>query len=352
MDAKTSAVLSRLWEPVAEEMSTAQQLYREVVLASAERNHIHQILSNANADFIPSEFRIDVVDRVSHHFLQGGGKWIRAGLVLLSAHAFGARGLPVRKVAVAVELIHLATLTHDDIIDEAITRRGRVSVCHGWGNSIAVLIGDFLFSKAFKLLLESGSVPSQEALAVATGQMCMGEIKQLSHVHRFLNSEAQYLETIEHKTAALMAAATQSGGELAGCDQETTKTLSRVGHDIGMAFQIVDDILDYTSSLATMGKEQGGDLRNGKLTLPLIHLLERRPEMLALIQDPDCSPETFARLKQEMDAEGSFQYSYSLARRCVNRARTDLAGLLDRCERPEGIASLQALTELILTRES
>ena len=292
------------------------------------------------------------LSEASSHLIRAGGKRLRPFLVLTSYRIFRKDVERVLPLAAAVEIFHTFTLIHDDIIDEAITRRGRVSVCHGWGNSIAVLIGDFLFSKSFKLLLESGSVSSQEALAVATGQMCMGEIKQLSHVHRFLTSEAQYLETIENKTAALMAAATQSGGELAGCEQEIARILSRIGHDIGMAFQIVDDVLDYTSSLPAMGKDQGGDLRNGKLTLPLIHLLERRPEMLDAVRNSDGSAEMIERLRKEMYAEGAFEYSYNLARRYMDRAGTDLAGLRDQCEQPEGIESLQALTELILTRES
>lgn len=351
-DVKTSLSLARIWEPVADEMTAVQELYRESVLASTERNYIHEILSGGGGDFLPEEFRVEVVDRISHHLLQAEGKWVRAGLLLLSAHAFAARGLPVQQVAVAVELIHLATLTHDDIIDQATTRRGEASVCHGWGNSVAVLVGDFLFSKAFKLLLESGSIPSQRALAVATGQMCLGEIKQLRHVHRFMTSESQYLETIEYKTAALMAAATQSGGELADCERGITETLSRIGYDVGMAFQIVDDILDYTSSLPTMGKEHGGDLQNGKITLPLMHLLQHRPDMLALVRDCHRSPEVFEQLKTEMHEQGSFQYSYDLARRYIDRARADLLSLQDQCEQSEGIDGLRDLTELILTRDS
>jgi octaprenyl-diphosphate synthase len=333
-------------------MRAAQDLYRDCVLASAERNHIHQILMGESGDFLPDEFRVEVVDRISHHLLQAEGKWIRAGLVLLSAYVFGARGLPVQQVAVAVELIHLATLTHDDIIDQATARRGQVSVCHGWGNSIAVLVGDFLFSKAFKLLLESGSIPSQRALAVATGQMCLGEIKQLRHVHRFVTSESQYLETIEYKTAALMAAAAECGSELAECDRETVKTFSRIGHDIGMAFQIVDDILDYTSSLPTMGKERGGDLRNGKLTLPLIHLLQHRPDMLSIVQDCHRSPDAVEQLKTEMHHQGSFRYSYDLARRYIDQARAALLSLRNECEQTDGIDNVYELTQLILTRES
>ncbi len=351
-NAKTSVTLSRIWEPVADEMTAVRQLYNECVLASSERNHIHEILAGDGAEFLPEDFRVEVADRVSRHLLQAEGKWIRAGLVLLAGYSYGGRGLPLRQVAVAVELIHLATLIHDDVIDQSTTRRGQVSICYGWGNSIAVLVGDFLFSKAFKLLLESGCVASQRALAVATGQMCLGEIKQLHHVHRFLMSEREYLQTIENKTASLMAAAAQSGGELACCSGEITSMLSRMGHNFGMAFQIVDDILDYTSSLSIMGKEGGGDLRNGKITLPLIHLLQRRPEMLPLVSDPHRSPDFVDRLKREMEGVGSFQYSYNLARRYVDRARAELFRLRDDCKHPAGMDSLYELTELILTRES
>lgn len=347
---KTALSLARIWEPVAEEMTLLQALYHDSVIAAAERNHIHELLLSDDCECIPKELRVEIVERVSRHLLATEGKWIRPGLVMLSAHAFGARGLPVRQVGVAVELIHLATLTHDDIIDEATTRRSEVSVCYGWGNSIAVLVGDFLFSKAFRLLLESGSIPSQNALAIATGQMCLGEIKQLRHVHQFLTSEEQYLQTIEYKTAALMAAATASGGELAGCDPDTVEAWSRIGHDIGMAFQVADDILDYTSSSKMMGKEHGGDLRNGKLTLPLIHLLERQPDILPLIQEQYDSPETIDKLRSAMEAEGSFEYSNALGRRYIERAQKDLLLLHERATHPEGVDSLLQLTELILTR--
>ncbi len=349
-DTKTALSLARIWEPVADEMSRLQALYHDAVIATAERNHIHELLCSEGYGYIPGEMRVEIVQRVSRHLLLTEGKWIRPGLVLLSAHAFGTGGLPVRQVGVAVELIHLATLTHDDIIDEATARRGEVSVCYGWGNSVAVLVGDFLFSKAFRLLLESGSIPSQNALAVATGQMCLGEIKQLGHVHQFVTSEEQYLETIEYKTAALMAAATSSGAELAGCDAEVVETFSGIGHDIGIAFQVTDDILDYTSSSNTMGKEHGGDLRNGKLTLPLIHLLQRRPEMLSLVRDQYDSPETVDELRIAMDEAGSIEYSNALGKRYIERAQKNLLSLRDQATHPEGIDSLLDLAALILTR--
>ncbi|HOE10503.1 MAG TPA: polyprenyl synthetase family protein [bacterium] len=348
---KTSVGLAQVWEPIAEEMVAAQDLYREMILASSERNYFHEILTGSGA-YIPEEYRLGIVERIGRHFLGTEGKWIRAGLVLLSAHSFGAHSPSVRKVAVAVELVHLATLTHDDVIDEAEMRRGLVSVCHGWGNSIAVLMGDFLFSKALKLVLESRSVASQEALAVASGQMCVGEIKQLRHVHGFHTSETEYLETIENKTAALMAACTQSGAELAGCRPGTVKMFSRIGLDIGMAFQIVDDILDYTSTLRTMGKEQGGDLRNGKLTLPLIHLLQRRPDLLKTIREVDYSGGFVEKLRKQMLEEGSLEYSYDLARRYIGRARESLNNLRESSKNPDGIDSLLTLSELILSRDS
>jgi len=343
--------LAFLFQPIAEELRLTRQLYREKILASVERNYLQHLLYGETASFIPEEFRVPIADRVAHHLLNSEGKWIRAALVLLAADARGQRGLPIHQVAVAVELVHLATLVHDDIIDQAPMRRGLPSIPGGWGNSVAVLIGDFLFSKAFSLLLASRSAPSQMLLTRATGQMCLGEIKQLCNSHQSRTGEAEYMETIENKTASLMAAAAASGAFLAGLDEPLTEYFHGYGYALGMAFQITDDVLDYTSSTSILGKEQGGDIRNGKVTLPMIHLLQTDESVRELLDQEISLEEKTRLLILKMNENGSFDYTYTVARRYGEMAKENLRAA-ERVIGPSGsMNSLYRLVDFILARD-
>ncbi len=342
--------LKSIFKPIAEQLEFTQTLYNETVLATTERNYLEHLLYGESESFIPKEFRVPIADRIASHLLLTQGKWIRSALVLLSAGACGIKSEPVRQVAVAVELVHLATLIHDDIIDEAAMRRGVPSVPANWGNSIAVLMGDFLLSKAFKLLLASKSIPSQTFLTRATGQMCLGEIKQLRNSQLKNPQEKEYLEMIENKTASLMSAATASGGHLGELEENHIESFHTYGHAVGMAFQITDDVLDYTSSTSTLGKEQGGDLRNGKVTLPLIHLLQNHPTAKELVENTEHLSDQSDRLYQLMIDFGSFEYAYSVGRKYGEKAHKALNRLENSIEPSNCLISLHDLVDFILAR--
>ena len=343
--------LAEIYAPIQPELEEVKKLYRETILESPEQRHLHEILTGDRTDPITTQFRVEVVERISKHLLRAEGKWHRAGLTALAAATFDARGVSVHQVAAAVELVHRATLIHDDVIDEAEVRRGQQSVCSGWGNSVAVLVGDFLFCRAFKLLLASGSIPSQTALTIATGQMCLGEIKQLGQACQFATTESQYLETIGHKTASLIAAATAAGGYIAGVDEDICGRLDHFGYSVGMAFQITDDLLDYRSTAAKMGKEAGGDLRNGKLTLPLIHLVDRVPESRDLARKSSEDPKYTEALHTLMTESGSFDYAFALAQRYLDGARADLAQLRERGGAKDCLDALGLFLDFIYARE-
>jgi octaprenyl-diphosphate synthase len=346
-----TVTLDSLFKPIVEQLEQTQELYNETVLATTERNYLQNLLSGESGSFIPAEFRVPVADRIANHLLQSQGKWIRAALVLLSAGACGVKTQSVRQVAVAVELIHLATLVHDDIIDEAPMRRGLPSIPANWGNSIAVLMGDFLFSKAFKLLLASESIPSQTLLTRATGQMCLGEIKQLYNSQTENPREQEYLEMIENKTASLMSAATASGAHLGELDKNNVERFHTYGHAVGMTFQITDDVLDYTASTNILGKERGGDLRNGKITLPLIHLFQHDSAVKNMIHSSASLEDKSDYIFRLMTKTGSFEYAYSVGRRYSEQAHESLNELEKSVGYSDCLHSLHNLIDFILARQ-
>jgi len=341
-----------LFEPVAGSLSRTRVLYEEAVLKTAERNYFHDILWGDSASYFPDDINVPDADGAARHLLQSEGKWIRAALVLLSAKASGTDGLPAMQVGAAVEMVHLATLIHDDIIDEAPMRRNVQSIPGGWGNSVAVLLGDFLFTKAFNLLLASDRVSVQRILMKATGQMCLGEIRQLKHTCGSAVSEKEYLETIESKTASLMAAACACGGDLAGSDEECIEQFHGYGHALGMAFQITDDLLDYTSSSGILGKECGGDLRNGNVTLPLIHLFNNDGSNVKAIMESNGSLERkTGDLLELMNEMGSIDYTRSVGQRYGTAARNHLQKLEERIGPSASLTSLYNLIDFVLMRE-
>ena len=348
----TEISIQQICSPVQSELDLTRALYENTILATAERNLLEKLVSGDGRFFIPEPFRVSVVDAISEHLLKGEGKWVRAAMTLLSAGAFGYENESARQIAAAVELVHLATLVHDDIIDEAPMRRGVETVSNNWGNSIAVLLGDFLFCKAFKLLLSSKCIPAQTMLTHATGQMCLGEIHELEYTYHNGVDEADYLEMISCKTASLMAAATASGAELAGLDKTAIEHMHGYGHCIGMAFQITDDVLDYTSHLSTLGKEQGVDVRNGKATLPLIHLFEREGEKAeAILEGGSSVEEKREALLALMNDIGSIDYANSVGRNYGDMAAAHLDAVKARVNSPDCVQSLRMLINFILRRD-
>lgn len=216
---------------------------------------------------------VRIVGEIGSFLAEGGGKRVRPTLHLLAADLVGYRGPNAVLLGTVLEYIHSATLIHDDIIDEAATRRGRPSVNRRWGNNLTVLFGDYLFAKAMEMALEAESLAIMERLAEVTLRMAEGEMLQTRYAGNLDLTEAEYLDLVERKTAALFACCCETAGILAGVDADAERALRRYGRNVGMAFQIVDDLLDVTGDAVRLGKPAGSDLREGKVTLGLIDLL-------------------------------------------------------------------------------
>ncbi|MEJ7925484.1 polyprenyl synthetase family protein [Sphingobium sp. AN641] len=222
--------------------------------------------------------RIPLIPELAGHLIAGGGKRMRPMLTLASAELLGYSGTRHHKLAAAVEFIHTATLLHDDVVDGSGLRRGRKTANIIWGNSASVLVGDFLFSRSFELMVEDGSLKVLKILSNASAVIAEGEVNQLTAQRRIDTSEEQYLDIIGAKTAALFAAACRISAVVAERDEAQEHALDAYGRYLGIAFQLVDDALDYESDGATMGKDAGDDFRDGKVTLPVILAYARGDE--------------------------------------------------------------------------
>ena len=216
-----------------------------------------------------------LINQIADHIIASGGKRLRPMLHVLAAGAAGYRGEHHIKLAAIIEFIHTSTLLHDDVVDESDLRRGRKTANALWGNAASVLVGDFLYSRSFQLMVELDDMRIMRILADTTNTIAEGEVLQLLNIGNADVSEAAYLSVIERKTAVLFAAATELGGLLGGLPQDQVVALRRYGMQLGYAFQIADDLLDYVSDADTLGKNIGDDLAEGKPTLPLIYALER-----------------------------------------------------------------------------
>ncbi|HKQ03615.1 MAG TPA: polyprenyl synthetase family protein [Blastocatellia bacterium] len=217
----------------------------------------------------------EVVAAMGCYLHEGGGKRVRPALLLLAAHMTGgAAGAAAVRMGVVMEMLHTATLVHDDIIDEARVRRGQPSANARWGNNKTVLIGDWLYMTAFDLSLRERNFDILDSLTRMTRRMVEGEIIQLSLIGDSRITEAQHLDIVERKTAYMFSVCSEIGGILAAANREQRRALAHYGKSVGIAFQLVDDVLDFVSTEAKLGKPVANDLREGKLTLPLIYLLE------------------------------------------------------------------------------
>lgn len=216
-----------------------------------------------------------LVNQLSHYIIGNGGKRLRPMLALLTARACGYQGQHHVDLAAIVEFIHTATLLHDDVVDESDLRRGKDTANNIWGNQAAVLVGDFLYSRAFEMMVDVGEMRVMQVLAQATNIIAEGEVLQLLNCNDADTTEARYLEVIYSKTAKLFEAASQLGAILSGLPKDQEKAMADYGMHLGTAFQLIDDILDYSATADEMGKNVGDDLAEGKPTLPLIIALQR-----------------------------------------------------------------------------
>lgn len=242
-----------------------QAIYKLVENGLAEVEHELSRQSRSN---------IELIDRIGHYIQDSGGKRIRPALLLLSSQMSGYEGPACYRLGAVVELIHAATLVHDDIIDDARVRRGRASVNAQWGNEITVLMGDWLYMTSFNLALGERHFKILDILTDVTRKMIEGELIQLSLNGSVDVTEEQHLDITMRKTAFLFSACARIGGLLGGADEDAEEALRQYGLHVGIAFQMVDDVLDFTSTESTLGKPVVNDLKEGRLTLPLIYLIQ------------------------------------------------------------------------------
>lgn len=227
-----------------------------------------------------------LVNQVAEHIIGSGGKRLRPLVHLLAARASGYTGADHIQLAAVIEFIHTSTLLHDDVVDDSHLRRGRRTAHEVWGNAASVLVGDFLYSRSFQMMVEVDSMAVMRILADTTNRIAEGEVLQLLNIGNPDTTEDAYLDVIERKTAVLFSAATRLGAVLAGLPQAQAEALARYGLELGLAFQIADDVLDYESDAATLGKNIGEDLAEGKPTLPLIlAIAASRPERAGTLRE-------------------------------------------------------------------
>jgi len=228
---------------------------------------------------------VPLVGQVSRYIISAGGKRLRPALLLLVARALGCSSEQRFNLAAVVEFIHTATLLHDDVVDESTLRRGRATANQSFGNPASVLVGDFLYSRAFQMMLDAQDMRVMAILAEATNVIAEGEVLQLMNTHDASLDEAGYLRVIRSKTAKLFEASARLGAVLSGVDPQLEQACAEYGQALGTAFQVIDDVLDYDGDAAEMGKNLGDDLREGKATLPLIAAMQRgTPEQRQLVR--------------------------------------------------------------------
>lgn len=229
--------------------------------------------------------RIPLVETIGQYIIESGGKRMRPLLVLLAARSVGGEGEKHITLASLIEFMHTSTLLHDDVVDESHMRRGRQTANDAWGNAPSVLVGDFLYSRSFQMMVDVGSMRIMEILSAATCVIAEGEVQQLVNIGNPDVNEDTYFETIQGKTAMLFEAASHSGAIVAGATPEQESALQHYGRYLGLAFQLIDDLLDYQGDAGAMGKNVGDDLAEGKPTLPLIRAMQTgTPEQAKLIR--------------------------------------------------------------------
>ncbi len=265
-----------------------------------------------------------LVNQVAEYIIGAGGKRLRPALLLLIAGALDYRGPHRLTLAAVVEFIHTATLLHDDVVDESDLRRGRQTANALFGNAASVLVGDFLYSRSFQMMVDVGSLPVMRTLADATNVIAEGEVLQLLNIHDPDVGEERYMQVIRYKTAKLFEASARLAAILAGCSEDEQEPWAEFGRRIGTAFQLVDDVLDYLGVTAETGKNVGDDLREGKPTLPLIYLLERgNAAQKSLVRNTviDSRDADLAGIQAAIENSGALDYTRALAERESAAAR-------------------------------
>jgi octaprenyl-diphosphate synthase len=276
---------------------------------------------------------VSTITEIAEYLRGGGGKRIRPTLLLLAAHALDYSGQSAIRLGAVVEMVHAATLVHDDIIDGADMRRGRPSANTTWGNEKCVLVGDWLYMQAFRVALKERSLRVLDLLIEMTQQMVEGELLQIQKLGRAV-SEAEYYDLIYRKTACLFSVSVNLGAVLAGASEEDEAALAAYGRAVGLAFQIVDDVLDLTATEEVLGKPVASDLREGKATLSVIHSIDHgtaadRKAIQRVLDDRSFENVSRERIQQILARNGSIEYAMSVADRYAEQSRQALAPIPD-----------------------
>ncbi len=272
--------------------------------------------------------KVPLVEKIGHYIVESGGKRMRPLVVLLACNAIGAKNSDnSAKLATIIEFLHTATLLHDDVVDTSDLRRGKSTANAKWGNAPSVLVGDFLYSRAFQLMVELGSLPVMKILSDATNEISEGEVLQLLNCKNPDVTEAHYMEVIRCKTAMLFQAASHSAAVISDADPELQKNIANYGLQLGMAFQLIDDVLDYTGNAEEMGKNVGDDLAEGKPTLPLIYAMKTgttQEKELIRTAIRKGGLDNLADILAVVKRTGALEYTQQKAREAADQAITSL----------------------------
>ncbi len=321
---------------------TAQRIYDTV---ADDFGRVNDLITRRLSSDVP------LVEKIAQYIIESGGKRLRPLLVLLSSQAVGYGKDDHLKLAAVIEFLHTATLLHDDVVDTSDMRRGRSTANNRWGNAPSVLVGDFLYARAFEMMVELKSLAIMEVLSHATAVIAEGEVLQLMNVKNPDVSEGKYMEVIHNKTAMLFEAASHTGALLAGAAPGQETALKNYGRHLGLAFQLVDDALDYTGDAEAMGKNVGDDLAEGKATLPLIYAMANSNEdNRQLIRNAvrKGGLDDLPRILDIVRDSGSLDYTMAKAREQAELAGRCLDNLADSPHR----TALHLLTELAIERVS
>ncbi len=275
---------------------------------------------------------VELINQLSFYIVNSGGKRLRPALMLLSAGVFSCEDQRHINLAAIIEFIHTATLLHDDVVDASLLRRGQKTANQHWGNEASVLVGDFLYSRAFQMLVEVGSMRIMEVMSEATNIIAEGEVQQLINCHDPDITEQNYLKVIHNKTAKLFEAAARIGAILCNRSAAEEQAMAAYGRHLGIAFQLVDDALDYSGSVAELGKNIGDDLSEGKPTMPLLYaMLHSTPAQTLLIRKAieNGGIENMDDIMVAIESSGAITYTTARARDEATKAMNALAGLPD-----------------------
>ena len=339
--------MSEVKNPVETTQQAKQSLSFEDILARCQSDMqsvdevIHQRLSS----------EVALVNQLSRYIVNSGGKRLRPLVTLLSAKVFDYQGDMHYLMAAIIEFIHTATLLHDDVVDESDLRRGNETANALFGNAASVLVGDFLYSRAFEMMIDVDDMRVMQILATTTNVIAEGEVMQLMNVHDADTTEEKYLEVIHCKTAKLFEAATQLGAILCNREDKEIQAMAAYGRYLGTAFQLIDDVMDYTSSSDQMGKNVGDDLAEGKPTLPLIYAMKQgTPEQVAVIKVAieKGGYDDIDKVQSIIEQTGALLYTEKMAQQQAEKAIAELSCLSD----SENKTLLEAIARLSVHRNA